>query len=126
MSKMNIEEAIETVKEIKNLKISYYRPATYIQEIKFYLNEEQRQAIETVLADRENLINRNKELERLHISDNKHLDYLMQNSIPTSAIKEKIEELLRCVSMALLNENINVSEIESQVEVLEELLEKEK
>lgn len=40
-----------------------------------------------------NLINRNKELERLHISDNKHLDYLMQNSIPTSVIKEKIEEL---------------------------------
>lgn len=35
----------------------------------------------------------NEELKRLHIQDNKHLDFIMEHSIPVQKVKDKIEEL---------------------------------
>lgn len=105
-------------------------------EFKHNITDRELQAIQ-------NLINRNKELERLHISDNKHLDYLMQNSIPTSVIKEKIEELKKYKKSLLeeyylkkqkqfTNQNVLVCNAirdiatKGKIDVLQELLEKEK
>ena len=35
----------------------------------------------------------NEEFKRLHIQDNKHLDFIMQHCIPVQKVKDKIEEL---------------------------------
>lgn len=35
----------------------------------------------------------NKTLKELHIQDNKHLDFIMKNSIPIQKVKDQIEEL---------------------------------
>lgn len=34
----------------------------------------------------------NEEFKRLHIQDNKHLDFIMQHSIPVQKVKDKISE----------------------------------
>lgn len=36
----------------------------------------------------------NEELKRLHIQDNKHLDFIMEHSIPVQKVKDKIDEIL--------------------------------
>lgn len=36
----------------------------------------------------------NEEFKRLHIQDNKHLDFIMQHCIPVQKVKDKIEEIL--------------------------------
>ncbi len=126
MSKeMNIEEAIETVKEIKNLQIAYYRPTTYtttyMQKIKFYLNEEQRQAIETVLRALEDYREDYNHRCQLAIDRKIQLD----NSISKDKIKEKIEEIKNS------NENYTFEKLTSRdirrtiITNLQELLGKE-
>ena len=35
----------------------------------------------------------NGELKKFHIQDNKHLNFIMQHSIPVQKVKDKIEEL---------------------------------
>jgi hypothetical protein len=97
-----------------------------------YLDKDKMQAIENLIKRNKELEEENKILRDKRFNENlektskrfhKYLDqHFKEVFIPKSIIKEKIEELLRCVSMASLNDNINVSEIESQVEVLEELL----
>lgn len=42
----------------------------------------------------EKLQKENEEFKRLHIQDNKHLDFIMQHCIPVQKVKDKIEEIL--------------------------------
>ena len=36
----------------------------------------------------------NEELKKIHIQDNKHLDFIMEHSITVQKVKDKIEEIL--------------------------------
>lgn len=40
------------------------------------------------------VLKENEELKKFHIQDNKHLDFIMQHSIPVQKVKDKIEEIL--------------------------------
>lgn len=67
----------------------------------------------------------NKTLKELHIQDNKHLDFIMKNSIPIQKLKDKIEELEQekkkygnCLIEIYENELIN-----RDIQVLQELIE---
>jgi hypothetical protein len=51
------------------------------------------EAIEHILSDYKRVLKENEELKKFHIQDNKHLDFIMQHSIPVQKIKDKIEEL---------------------------------
>lgn len=76
---MNEEEkkAIEILKEIE---INTYAEGKAI-------------AIDTVLKLIKKLQKENEELKRLHIQDNKHLDFIMEHSIPVQKVKDRIEKL---------------------------------
>ena len=63
------------------------------------------QAIEHILSDykrvlkiNEVLLKENEELKKFHIQDNKHLDFIMKNSITVQKVKAKIEELNIAIS----------------------------
>ena len=99
------------------------------------MNEEEKKAIEkfkfcggNFVLDKEsskvvlNLIEKlqqeNEKLKKLHIQDNKHLDFIMEHSISVQKIKDKIIEL---------EENINKNNIERYLsedvlEILQELI----
>lgn len=44
------------------------------------------------------LIKEYEKLNKFHIQDNKHLDFIMKNSIPVQKVKAKIEELNIAIS----------------------------
>ena len=46
-----------------------------------------------ILSDYKRVLKENEELKKFHIQDNKHLDFIMQHSIPVQKVKDKIEEL---------------------------------
>lgn len=70
------KEAIEILKEI---------------EINTYA-EGKATAIDTVLKLIKKLQKENEELKKFHIQDNKHLDFIMEHSIPVQKVKDKISE----------------------------------
>lgn len=86
------------------------------------------QAIEHILSDYKRVLKENEKLKKFHIQDNKHLDFIMKNSIPVQKVKAKIEEL---------NDVSNAEELEDTMDgknytitelvqyVLQELLESE-
>lgn len=53
---------------------------------------EDSQSIETILNLIEKLQKENEKLNKLHIQDNKHLDFIMKHSISIQKVKDKIEE----------------------------------
>jgi hypothetical protein len=54
---------------------------------------EDSQSVKIILNLIEKLQKGNEELKKLHIQDNKHLDFIMENSILIQKVKSKIEEL---------------------------------
>ena len=57
----------------------------------------------------EKLQKENEELKRLHIQDNKHLDFIMQHSIPVQKVKDKIEKEIKYHEKNILDiENITM------------------
>lgn len=72
------------------------------------------------------VLKENEELKKFHIQDNKHLDFIMQHSIPIQKVKDKIEELQN--GPLKINEN-NKYYYETEaynkiiIQVLQELLE---
>ena len=65
----------------------------------------------------------NKTLKELHIQDNKHLDFIMKNSIPIQKVKNKIEEIGEKIKYEE-NEKV-VIYLHKQKNILQELLESE-
>lgn len=51
-------------------------------------------AIKHILSDYKRVLKENEELKKLHIQDNKHLDFIMEHSISVQKVKDKIEEIL--------------------------------
>ena len=63
------------------------------------------------------VLKENEELKKFHIQDNKHLDFIMQHSIPVQKVKDKIEELKKNLY------TVEHYEIVGAINVLQELLE---
>ena len=55
---------------------------------------EDSKSVKIVLNLLEKLQKENGKLNKLHIEENKHLDFIMENSIPVQKVKEKLEEIL--------------------------------
>ena len=53
------------------------------------------QAIEHILSDYKRVLKENEKLKKFHIQDNKHLDFIMKNSIPVQKVKDKIEKEIK-------------------------------
>lgn len=68
----------------------------------------------------------NEKLNKLHIQDNKHLDFIMKHSVPVQKIKDKIEYLKDYIEENSDEQgywgNINPDVIYGQIEILEEIL----
>ena len=50
-------------------------------------------ALKHILSDYKRVLKENEEFKRLHIQDNKHLDFIMQHSIPVQKIKDIIDRI---------------------------------
>lgn len=74
--------------------------------------------MQTILNLIAKLQKENEEFKRLHIQDNKHLDFIMQHSIPVQKVKDKISE-----RQFELQQEYKDFENDSILIVLQELLE---
>lgn len=94
-----------------------------IENQQYYIFQKQ---IEKYERHIEKLQKENEEFKKLHIQDNKHLDFIMKNSITIQKVKDKIEELQN--GPLKINEN-NKYYYETEaynkiiIQVLQELLE---
>ncbi len=59
--------------------------------------------------DYKRVLKENEELKKFHIQDNKHLDFIMQHSIPVQKVKDKIEKEIKYHEKNILDiENITI------------------
>lgn len=110
---MNEEEkkAIEILKEIE---INTYAEGKAI-------------AIDTVLKLIKKLQKENEELKKFHIQDNKHLDFIMEHSIPVQKVKDQIEEYKNMLKTCNKAKDIDrIKAINERILELQELLERRK
>lgn len=82
--------------------------------------------MQTILNLIAKLQKENEEFKRLHIQDNKHLDFIMQHSIPVQKVKDKIEKLndeshAEELEDIMIGENYTITELVQYV--LQELIE---
>lgn len=55
------------------------------------------------------VLKENEELKKIHIQDNKHLDFIIEHSIPVQKVKDKIEEEIKYHEKNILDiENITM------------------
>lgn len=70
---------------------------------------EDSKSVKIVLNLLEKLQKENGKLNKLHIQDNKHLDFIMENSIPVQKVKDKIEKEIKYHEKNILDiENVNM------------------
>lgn len=66
-------------------------------------------AIEHILSDYKRVSKENEELKKFHIQDNKHLDFIIKNSITVQKVKDKIEKEIKYHGKNILDiENITM------------------
>ena len=107
------EEEKKTVERFKRLYLKDFNNEKIT-------NEDRLSYIECALISNliEKLQKENEELKRLHIQDNKHLDFIMEHSIPVQKVKDKISE-----RQFELQQEYKDFEDDSILIVLQELLE---
>lgn len=114
--KENVEEDIARIAKLITTKFNN----------DYSIDNKDKEAIEHILSDYKRVLKENEELKKFHIQDNKHLDFIMQHSIPVQKVKDKIEELQN--GPLKINEN-NKYYYETEaynkiiIQVLQELLE---
>ena len=84
----NAEYFIKSIKADKEYKEENGWHGYYNKEI-----VELARILQHILSDYKRILKENEELKKFHIQDNKHLDFIMQHSIPVQKVKDKIEEL---------------------------------
>ena len=57
-----------------------------------YVEDLLQEAYKVILSAYKRVLKENEELKKFHIQDNKHLDFIMQHSIPVQKVKDKISE----------------------------------
>ena len=75
-----VKQRIEDVKEYIEYGLPYSE----------YLDLEN--SFDNILLAYKRVLKENEELKKFHIQDNKHLDFIMQHSIPVQKVKDKISE----------------------------------
>lgn len=103
MKENNIEEDIKILEEmIENANIEN-------MDMNDCFGGEHIEAIEHILSDYKRVLKENEEVKRLHIQDNKHLDFIIEHSIPVQKVKDKIEEEIKYHEKNILDiENITM------------------
>lgn len=84
----NAEHFINSIKTDKEYKEGNGWHGYYNKEI-----VELARMLEHILSDYKRVLKENEELKKFHIQDNKHLDFIMKNSITVQKIEKLIEEL---------------------------------
>ena len=103
MKENSIEEDIKILEEmIENANIEN-------MDMNDCFGGEHIEAIEHILSDYKRVLKENEEVKRLHIQDNKHLDFIIKHSIPVQKVKDKIEEEIKYHEKNILDiENITM------------------
>ena len=107
------KKAIGLLKALNNLekkcKIEKVPYKSEIKKIMISLLPEDYGIFEILLNLIEKLQKENEELKKFHIQDNKHLDFIMQHSIPVQKVKDKIEKEIKYHEKNILDiENITM------------------
>ena len=119
MKENSIEEALEKLSNGKKIKM-YELLRTFKREGIENFVITRKKYVDVILSDYKRVLKENEELKKFHIQDNKHLDFIMQHSIPIQKVKDKIEGLkINLVNMQ--GEELLI--YESKIDVLQELLE---
>ena len=108
------EEEKEAVEELKK----QLRLAMNIDDIATMIRNGYAQTLLNLI---EKLQKENEKLKKLHMQDNKHLDFIMENSITVQKVKDKIEEIQEEGYWLFTTDR----DSDKCVEVLQELLESE-
>lgn len=81
-------------------------------------------SMQHILSDYKRVLKENEELKKFHIQDNKHLDFIMENSISVQTVKDKIEEYKNMLKTCNKVKDIDrIKAINERILELEELLE---
>lgn len=81
-------ESIHLIPESDLVKINTNRYMIEIENGRFV-------DLKQVYQENVKLKKENEELKKFHIQDNKHLDFIMKNSIPVEKVKDKIEKEIK-------------------------------
>lgn len=91
------KKAVDLLKALNNLekkcKIEKVPYKSEIKKIMISLLPEDYGIFEILLNLIKKLQKENEELKKFHIQDNKHLDFIMEHSIPVQKVKDRIEKL---------------------------------
>ncbi len=101
---INAQRFINSIKTDKEYKEENGWHGYYNKEI-----VELARMLEHILSDYKRVLKENEELKKFHIQDNKHLDFIMKNSIPVQKVKDKIEKEIKYHERNILDiENITM------------------
>lgn len=76
-----------------------------------------------ILSDYKRVLKENEELKRLHIQDNKHLDFIMENSITVQKVRDKIEHYQKLQDNYIEKYDEINEGLQAMINALQELLE---
>ena len=82
-----------------------------------------KEKLEDFLSDYKRVLKDNEEFKRLHIQDNKHLDFIMQHSIPAQKVKDKIEHYQKLQDNYIEKYDEINEGLQAMINALQELLE---
>lgn len=100
----NAEHFIKSIKTDKEYKEENGWHGYYNKEI-----VELARMLEHILSDYKRVSKENEELKKFHIQDNKHLDFIIKNSITVQKVKDKIEKEIKYHGKNILDiENITM------------------
>ena len=97
MKENSIEEALKKLSTGKKIKM-YELLRTFKKEGIENFVITRKKYVDVILSDYKRALKENEELKKFHIQDNKHLDFIMKNSITVQKVKAKIEELNIAIS----------------------------
>lgn len=93
INKLQKENSIEEdIKDIEKYISFTSKRENFSHDTDWNWNKDLANKIEHILSDYKRVLKENEELKKFHIQDNKHLDFIMQHSIPVQKVKDKISE----------------------------------
>ena len=121
----NIEEDIKYVKEMLEIARVFFKAVKAETNYKDVDDVAFCNAVEHILAEREQKDERIKELEEELEKANRQLDldYVEENFIPKQAVKEKIEEIIIDKGNRYYDKFLESRDIQYTIDILREILE---